>query len=130
MGVRSEIESKLLQFATTQIPQIPVAVEGVEFVKPANGRYMEIMLLDTARNNRNVAADGVRVSGMFQINCYAKSGYGMGEVEALRDAVMALYPVIPKMNSVSIEAPLSATKGYPVDTTVCISVTGQYRVEL
>lgn len=129
MSIRSEIEAKLAVYASTQIPAIPVAYENVEFVKPANGKYLEIFFMDQARRSRNLRTD-VRVSGMFQINCYCKSSLGMAAVEALRDDIMALYPVLPKMNSVSIEAPLSATAGYNVDACICISVTGQYRVEI
>lgn len=128
MSIRSEIETKLLQYANAQ--SIPVAIEGVEFTKPTTGKYLELYFLDQGRMSRNLAADGVRTSGMFQIDCYAQVGRGMGEVEALRDAIFDLYPVVPKMNLVSIEAPLSATAGYERDGFVCIHVTGQYRAEL
>lgn len=130
MSIRSEIESKLLQFAASQVPPLPVSYEGVEFVKPSTGGYLEIKMMDVARSSRNVAADGVRTYGMFQIDCYLPSGRGMGPLEALRDAIFNLYPVVPKMDLVSIEAPLSATKGYVVDNFVCTHVTGQYRSEL
>lgn len=130
MSIRSEIETKLLTYAAAQTPPIPVAIEGAEFTKPTEGRYLEVFLLDQARNSRSVSADGIRVYGLFQINCYAPVGRGMKEIEALRDSIYELYPVVPKMNLVSIEAPLSATSAYERDGFVCIHVTGRYRVEL
>jgi hypothetical protein len=129
MSIRTEIETKLATFAAAQVPPIPVAYENVAFTKPTTGRYLEIHFLDSASKSRNVEANGKRVTGMFQINCYAPLGKGMASLEALRDAVVALYPVVPKMETVSIEAPLSWSGSFVQDAFICIPITGQYRSE-
>jgi hypothetical protein len=67
---------------------------------------------------------------MFQINCYAPLGGGMATVEGLAQQIIDLYPVLPKTGMVSIEAPLSASTGIPVDGFMCVPVTGRYRVEI
>jgi hypothetical protein len=129
MTIRSEIESRLYAYAQAQTPKIPVSYENVSFVKPNTGHYLEVYLLDTVAQSRGVSAKGVRETGMFQINCYTSVGAGMASVEALAAAVKALYPVIPKTGTVSIEAPLSASSAVVIDGFVCIPVTGRYRVE-
>ncbi len=129
MSVRSEIENKLVIFAAEQQPPIPIAFEGVDFTKPIDGKYLELFMLANVSINKNVSASGKRTTGMFQINCYTPVGFGMAEVEALRDAVIELYPVVPKIGIVSIEAPLNSAMGFEVDTSICIPVTGKYRVE-
>lgn len=127
MTIRSEIESRLAAFAKTK--NIPVAYENVSFTKPTDGPYLEVFLLDTAARSRNLSADK-RVTGMFQVNCYAPIGKGMAAIEALVDGVINTYPVLPKEGTVSIEAPLSASQGMPVDGFMCVPVTGRYRVEV
>jgi len=78
MTIRSEIESKLADFASTQ--NIPVAYENIDFERPTDGPYLEVFLLGKASKLRNVAAEGKRVTGMFQVNCYAAVVDGMGDL--------------------------------------------------
>lgn len=129
MSARSEIEKRLGNWARTQVPPIPVAIEGVEFNKPESGPFLEVILLGEDRANRDLAAEGIRAYGMFQINCYSPANEGMGEVEELRDAVAALYPVLPKTGTVSIEKPLSWSGGTVIDGYAFIPVRGNYRIE-
>lgn len=129
MSIRTEIEKKLATFAAAQVPPIPVAYENVEFIKPATGRYLRIMFLDSASVSRNVAASGKRTTGMFQIDVCAPLGKGMKELEALRDAVVDLYPVVPKLETVSVEQPLSWSGSDTDDTHIIVPLTGQYRTE-
>ena len=106
-----------------------MAYENVSFTKPTTGCYLEVYMLDSASTNRDVSAVKIRVRGLFQINCYAPLGTGMAVVEALADAVTDLYPVLPKVGTVSIEAPLSASSGIVDEAFMCIPVTGRYRAE-
>jgi hypothetical protein len=129
MSVRSEIESRINTWAKAQVPPIPVSFENVSFTKPTSGPYLEVFLLGETRLNRNVAADGIRSYGIFQINCYAPTNKGMGEVEALCNNMVALFPVLPKTGTVSIEAPLSWSGSDIIDGYVCVPVRGNYRVE-
>lgn len=128
MTIRSEIETRLATLAKSR--GIPVAYENVSFIKPLTGGYLEVHFLTSTSRNRDVAAQGVRITGMFQINCFAPLGKGMAEVEALSDAVIAAFPVLPKTGIVSIEAPLDAASAMELDGFVCLPVTGRYRVEL
>lgn len=129
MSTRSEIESRILTWAGSQVPPIPVSIENVSFTKPTSGKYLEVFLLGHNNINPNVAADRTRSYGIFQVNCYAPAGRGMGEVEALRDNIVALFPVLPKTGTVSIEAPLSWSGSDVVDGCVYIPVRGNYRIE-
>jgi hypothetical protein len=130
MTIRSEIESRLAAYAAAQTPKIPVAYENVGFTKPTTGCYLEIFMLNSTATSRDVGASGVRYKGMFQINCYAPLGAGMSTVDALADAVIQVYPVLPKVGTVSVEAPLNASAGIPVDGFMCVPVTGRFRVEI
>lgn len=129
MSARSEIETRINSWAKMQKPPIPIAFEGVSFTKPTSGPYLEIFMLGSTNINRNVAAEGVRTYGMFQINCYAPANKGMGEVEALRDSMVALFPVLPKTGTVSIEAPLSWSGSDVIDGFVLVPVRANYRIE-
>lgn len=130
MSIRSEIESRLATWASAQTPKIPVAYENVSFVKPSTGQYLEVYMLQSTAVNNGVDAEGVRHTGMFQINCYSPLNGGMAAVEALAATVVALYPVVPKTGTVSIEAPLNASQAMPLDGFMCIPVRGRYRVEI
>lgn len=129
MSARSEIETRINTWAKAQTPPVPVAFEGVNFTKPVNGPYIEVYMLGVNSRNRDVAANGVRTYGMFQINCYAPANKGMGEVEALRDSMVALFPVLPKTGMVSIEAPLSWSGSTVADGNAFVPVRGNYRTE-
>jgi hypothetical protein len=129
MSTRSEIEARVITWANAQVPPIPVALEGKSFPKPVTGPWLEVFLLGANNVNRNVAAEGTRTYGMFQINCYAQAGKGMGEVEALRDNMVALFPVLPKTGTVSIEAPLSWSGSDVIDGYAFVPVRGNYRTE-
>jgi hypothetical protein len=129
MTARSEIETRINTWAEAQIPPIPVAFEGVNFTKPASGPYLEVYMLGSDSKLRTVSADGVRELGMFQVNCYAEAGKGMGEVEAIGQSIVSLFPVLPKTGTVSIEQPLSWSRGSIIDGYAFVPVRGNYRIE-
>lgn len=129
MSTRSEIETRVATWAAAQSPPIPVAYENIKFVKPLSGCYLEIYLLGDNTKSRDLTAERQRTTGMFQVSCYAPLNTGMAKVESLAASIVALFPVIPKTGTVSIETPLSGSAGYVDDTFICIPVTGRYRVE-
>ena len=129
MTIRSEIETRLATWAAAQTPKVPVAYENVDFSKPKTGGYVEIYMLDSAIKNRNLVA-GQRITGKFQINVYMPLGSGMGDIEARADAIAALYPVLPKIGTVSMEQPLDGRAAFIVEDFMCIPMTGRYRVEV
>lgn len=129
MSTRSEIETRLTAWASAQSPPVPVAYENVDFDKPNTGGYVELFMLDNATRNRNLSAQQ-RTTGMFQINVYMPLNEGMGDLEDRVDAIAALYPVVPKFGTVSIEQPLSGSAGFVSENFMCIPMTGRYRVEV
>jgi hypothetical protein len=129
MTVRSEIETRLNDWAKAQVPPIPVAFQNVKFTKPLSGSYLELYFLGDNSMNRDLAASGVRTYGMFQVNCFAPVNTGMAQVEALAQSVKDLFPVLPKTGTVSIESPPNASGSYEADTFVCVPVRVSYRVE-
>lgn len=129
MTARSEIETRIYNWAKSQTPPIPVAFEGVNFTKPASGPYLEVFMLGSNSILRDVAAEGVRELGMFQVNCYAPVGKGMGEVEALGESIISLFPVLPKTGTISIEQPLSWSSSSVIDGFTFVPVRGNYRIE-
>lgn len=129
MSARSEIETRINEWARAQSPAIPVAFQNVKFTKPVSGPYLEVVLLGDNSTNRNLAADGIRTYGMFQVNVYAPVNAGMGQVEALAKSIVDLFPVIPKTGTVSIEAPLNTSGSTVIDAFVCIPVRARYRIE-
>jgi hypothetical protein len=128
MTIRSEIESRLAAVAVTL--SLPVAYENITFIKPVDGNFLEIFFLTSTSLNRNVSASGYRTRGIFQINCYCPLNIGLGGLDATVDAIIAAFPVLPKIGTVSIDEPLSDGPALIVDASVMIPVTGRYRVEV
>lgn len=129
MSIRSELEVRLSQFASSQTPAIPVSYENSKFTKPKSGPYLEIMLLKSTALNRQLSAQGKRIYGKAQINVYAPLGTGMAFLEDLVNKVVNLYPVVPKVGIVSIEKPCDEGSSYILDNFICIPITVSYRVE-
>lgn len=129
MTTRSEIETRLSDWAKAQTPPIPVAFQNVKFNKPLTGPFLEVYLLGDSSISSDLSASNVRTYGMFQINCYAPVNTGMAQVETLAQSVVDLYPVVPKTGTVSIEAPLNTSGSFVVDSYVCIPVRARYRTE-
>lgn len=103
MSIRSELETPLAAFAAAQ--NIPVAWEGVPFVAPTTGPYLQSYLLGSVTTNASVDGTRQRVRGTFQINVVVHDGLGSEAVDALAAQVVALYPLLPKTGTVSIEQP-------------------------
>jgi len=103
MSVRSELESKLATFAAAQSPPIPVSWQGVPFTKPASSPFIECFIISASTNVVTVDGTRQRERGTFQCNIWWPSGVGAGKVEALAKSLAAVYPVVPKTGTVSIE---------------------------
>jgi hypothetical protein len=129
--IRAELETRLKTWADAQSPKIPIAFQNVAFTKPADGSpYMEPILMPNATINRTVDGKRKTYIGLFQVNCWAQSGNGMGTVEALAQSVVNLFPILPKTGAVSIEKTPEAEHPLMDDTGwVIVPVTIQYRME-
>jgi len=128
--IRAELEARLKTWADAQLPKVPVSYEGVAFTKPTDGVFLESFLLPTTTIDVNVDGSRKRYLGIFQINCWAKSGSGMRPVETLAQEIIDLYPILPKSGAVSIEATPEAERAVP-DTSgwMVVPVVIEYRYE-
>lgn len=127
MSIRSEIEVRLAAVAASL--NLPVAYQNMMFTKPLNGKWLELFFLKSVSKNRTTDGKGYRVRGLFQINVYGPLNVGMGALDSTVDAVIAAFPVVPKVGTVSIEQPLTDGPGLIVATSIMIPITGLYRVE-
>lgn len=128
--IRTELETRLKQWADAQVPKIPISFEGVPFTKPTSGVFLEAVLIPNVTLDTDVSASGKRRLGLFQVNCWAKSGKGMREVETLAQSVIDLFPILPKTGTVSIESTPFADQ--PLDDPagwIIVPVLIQYRYE-
>jgi hypothetical protein len=130
MSIRSELELKLAAWASSQVPPIPVAYEGVAFTKPTTGPWLQPTMLTSSTVNPTVEATRRRERGVFQINCYVRDGLGSAAVENLSNNIVNLYPVVPKTGTVSIEqTPQTAAAIVTQDGWRYIPVRVSYRQE-
>lgn len=128
--VRAELETRLKTWAEAQSPKVPIAFENVPFTKPTDGVFVEAILIPNITLDANVAADRQTLMGIFQVNCWARSGKGMGEVERLANSIIGLYPILPKTGNVSIEkTPYVESSIQDTSGWVISPVTIMYRYE-
>lgn len=132
MNIRQEVEKALLAFASSQTPKIPIAFEGVAFTKPLKGPYLEIVFLEPAVINPTIDVTRVRKFGVIQIMCFVEDGKGLKELDALTEAVAALFPVHQKQlyTTFTVEQTPSISGSMPEDRFRCAVVRVKYRQEL
>jgi hypothetical protein len=129
MSIRSELETRIKVWADAQSPPIPVAFEGIPFNKPKIGPWLRVWMLANVTINPTVDAARKRTKGIMQVDCCVLDGTGSAAVEALANSVAALFPVLPKTGTVSIEQPPQTGQAFPQDLWRIIPVTISYRQE-
>lgn len=129
MSIRSELETRLKTFADAQVPPIPIAWEGQPFTPPKDGAFFEVKMLAPISSSSNVAASNTRTRGNFQINVVDRDGVGSKRIEDLVDQVIALYPMLPKTGTVSVEQPPQKSAAILLLDKRIIAVTVNYRQE-
>lgn len=128
--IRAEFETRLKAWADAQVPPVPIAFEGAAFAKPTAGVFLQPSLLPNPTMNLEVSGKRKTYIGIFQVNCWALEGRGMGEVEQLAQDVIDLFPFLPKTGPVSIEQSPAAEKPLPDGSGwVIVPVTIKYRME-
>lgn len=130
MSIRSEIETKLTVWAATQ--SLTISYENVPFIKPISGSYLEIYFLDSVVLNPDVSAAREREIGSVQINVCTKQNpaKGVKAGEDIAAGIKALFPVLPKTATLSIEKPLQTHRGIDRDDGFrVIPTTLWYRAE-
>lgn len=130
--IRKELETRLLAFANSLSPKIPIAWEGSSFSRPSPPvPFLESVLVP--ESTKDVSVDGLRQRrrGCLQVNIwYPVDGRGSAGADAIAEALTAAFPLVPKTGTVSIEStphvgrPLGDIAGWRI-TPVTIS----YRYE-
>ena len=128
MSIRSEIEIKVANWAATQTPPITVAYEGVPFVRDKSP-YVEVIFLDSNAVNPSIDAVRRRTRGVVQINVCVLDGHGSKDVDALSEAIVNLFPVVPKTGTVSIEQTPSESQALLDGIWRIVPVMIKYRYE-
>ena len=121
MTVRSEVETTLKIWADAQVPPVPISMENKAFTKPTTGSYLAVYFLDTFTASAEVSAATERETGVFQIDVCTRTGVGTKECEALRNSVIALFPVLPKTGAYSVERPPQKSAFRPRDDGFLVS---------
>lgn len=127
--IRAELETRLKTWANAQVPPIPIAFQGRPFTKPTDGEFLEAFLLPNVTLHKEVSATRKTYFGLFQINCWARSGKGVGAVEQLAQDVIDLFPILPKTGAVSIEKTPYAESPDLDNGWLIVPVLVQYRME-
>lgn len=128
--IRAALESRLATWANAQNPKIPVAFEEMPFTKPTSGPFLESFLIPNVTIDKDVAGLHKRMHGIFQVNCWARSGRSMSEVERLSQNIIDLFPMLPKTGPVSIEqTPYASPDLKDSAGWVIVPVTILYRYE-
>lgn len=102
MSTRSEMEIKLINWAAAQVPPVQVAIEGVPFVRGTTP-FIQVFFLNSSNINPTLSGTRTRTRGILQVNCWVKDGKGPKVIEDIAEAIVALFPVVPKIGSVSVE---------------------------
>jgi hypothetical protein len=100
--IRLEVEAKVKAWAAAQSPAIPIAYENVAFTKP-DTTFIELYIIPATTVNQTVSAARKTLTGLIQFNIYTKEGVGTKKSEEIAQALIDLFPVVPKAGTVSIE---------------------------
>ena len=101
--LRKEIEDKVRAWANSQSPAIKIAYENVPFEK-TDDTFIQLYIIPAASVNSTVDAKRVTLLGILQFNIFTKAGEGTKKSEDLAQALIDLFPVFPKIGTVSIES--------------------------
>lgn len=128
--INLELETRLLNFANSYLPKLPVAWEGKAFEKPVDTPFLEAYIVPAS--TVNVTTDGLRIRqrGIFMVNVWAPDGKGRKIGDDIAEALIATFPIVPKVGRVSIEQTPNADRAIVEQSgwrIVPVSVT--YRFE-
>lgn len=99
--IRSELETKLAAFAAAHVPPLPVAYEGVPFIKPS-GPFLECFLKKSGTLDVTVDGTRQRELGLFLVNVWVKDGAGSAVAEDIAQGIINYFPIVPQTFSVNI----------------------------
>ena len=101
--IRSYFETKVKAWASAQVPVIPIAFEGASFTKPTTGPFLEPLLVPNVTMNHDISGNRKTMLGIFEVKVWYPSGRGMGGVEQIVNSLVSLFPLVPKVGSISVE---------------------------
>lgn len=128
--IRAALETRLKTWADAQTTKIPIAFEGASFTKPSTGPYLQPLLIPNITMDANISCTRKTLYGMFEVACWYPSGRGMGGVEQLTQSIINLFPVLPKIGSVSVENTPYAERPFIDDSGwIIVPVVIMYRYE-
>lgn len=129
--ITAALEGRLKAWADAQVPPVPIAFENVAFIKPTDGTpYLEPFLIPNDTMNNEVSGKRKTYMGFFQVNCWTHKGIGMGAGRQLSQAVVDLFPLVPKVGAISIEQTPSASRPMDGDSNwTIVPVLIKYRYE-
>lgn len=130
---RQELETKLATFAAAYSPVLTVSYENTPFTPPAQANgvmWLECYFVSGPTVIATIDALTNRERGTWVVNCYLATGSGMAKLDKLAADVVKTFKVLPKVGSVSIEAPMSTSRvTISANGWACISCSCPYRVE-
>jgi hypothetical protein len=100
--IRLEVEAKVKAWAAAQSPAIPIAYENMPYTK-TDATFIELYIIPATTVNQTVSAARKTLTGLIQFNIYTKEGVGTKKSEEIAQALIDLFPVVPKTGTVSIE---------------------------
>lgn len=128
--IRAVLETRLKAWADAQVPKIPFAPQGASFTKPNSGGFLEPILLPNGTINNDLSGKRKTHIGIFEVRCWYPSGKGMGDVEKLSNSIINLFPLLPKIGSVSIEnTPYAEQPELDTSGWIIVPVMIMYRYE-
>lgn len=128
--VATYFESRLKTWADAQVPPVDVAWEHVAFTRPDDDSlWIEPILIPNMTMNKELSGSRSTQYGLYQVNCWAPEGEGMGRVRAMAQAIVDLFPIVPKSGDVSVEGTPTADRPIKEDNWVAVPVLIKYRLE-
>ena len=130
LSTRQEIEGRVAAFAAAQTPPLAVAWENVPFTRPTNVPWLECFLVSAGTVTASLDATRNRERGTIAVNVWVPAGQGVGKADAIAALIVKTFTVLPKINNVSIEAPVNVGRFViSSDGWGCVPTSCPYRVE-
>jgi len=105
--IRAAFESRILTFAKSKTPLIPVSIENIKFDTPAvDVLYLRTSLIPSPEFNTSICFNTENKSGLFQIDIMSPVNIGVKKAEDLAEEIVALFPQGFKLGGVYVSAPV------------------------
>lgn len=134
LRIRQLIESRLIAWAATQDPSLPVAVENVHFTPPTKGAYLRGFDLSAQTRGGFLQGGLTTFTGLYQITICAPKGEGSGPAGLIAAGLRALFPEFLVLQGagfkVAVMTPFHVADGFADDTCWVVPTSFQYRCDV